>query len=50
MIPGGGGTWPLLDDKAGPDGVAALLDWVRQMDGKVKRWTTRAPGILQRWR
>jgi putative intracellular protease/amidase len=36
MIPGGGGTWPLLDEKADPQGVAALLDWVRQMDGKVK--------------
>jgi putative intracellular protease/amidase len=23
MIPGGGGTWPLLDDRADPDGVFA---------------------------
>jgi putative intracellular protease/amidase len=28
MVPGGGGTWPLLDD-------AALLDWMRAMDKKV---------------
>lgn len=35
MIPGGGGTWPLLDEAADPEGVAALLDWVRQMDGRV---------------
>jgi putative intracellular protease/amidase len=34
MIPGGGGTWPLLDEKADPAGVAALLDWVRHMDEK----------------
>jgi putative intracellular protease/amidase len=36
MIPGGGGTWPLLDEKADPEGVAALLDWVRRMDERVK--------------
>jgi len=35
MIPGGGGTWPLLDEKTFPKQVAALLDWVRAMDGKV---------------
>jgi len=34
-IPGGGGTWPLLDDKADPKGVAHLLHWVREMDKKV---------------
>jgi putative intracellular protease/amidase len=44
MIPGGGGTWPLLDDKADPNGVAALLDWVRQMDGKVKLMTSVCTG------
>ena len=32
MIPGGGGTWPLLDEKSDPAGVAALLKWVREMD------------------
>jgi putative intracellular protease/amidase len=36
MIPGGGGAWPLLDEKADPEGVAALLDWVCQIDRKVK--------------
>lgn len=36
MIPGGGGTWPLLDDKADPDGVRLLLDWVRAIEPKVR--------------
>jgi putative intracellular protease/amidase len=36
MVPGGGGTWPLLDDQADPKGVAALLDWMRAMDKKVR--------------
>ncbi|WP_271592344.1 DJ-1/PfpI family protein [Bradyrhizobium sp. CCBAU 65884] len=44
MIPGGGGTWPLLDDKGDPAGVAALLDWIRQMDGKVKLMTSVCTG------
>jgi transcriptional regulator GlxA family with amidase domain len=35
MVPGGGGTWPLLDDGADPAGVAALLEWMRNMDGRV---------------
>src|SRR5271166_2312280 len=35
MVPGGGGTWPLLDDQADPNGVEALLDWMRAMDDKV---------------
>jgi putative intracellular protease/amidase len=35
MVPGGGGTRPLLDDQADPTGVAALLDWLRAMDDKV---------------
>jgi transcriptional regulator GlxA family with amidase domain len=35
MIPGGGGTWPLLDEKDHPADVAALLDWVHAMDHKV---------------
>lgn len=34
MIPGGMGTWALLDDSK-PKDVAALLDWVRAMDKKV---------------
>ena len=44
MIPGGGGTWPLLNEKADPEGVAMLLDWVRQMDGKVKLMTSVCTG------
>jgi putative intracellular protease/amidase len=44
MIPGGGGTWLLLDEKADPAGVAALLNWVRQMDGKVKLMTSVCTG------
>ena len=35
MVPGGGGTWPLLDETSDPDGVAALLEWMRFMDGRV---------------
>jgi transcriptional regulator GlxA family with amidase domain len=35
MIPGGDGTGPLLDETSDPRGVAALLDWMRIMDGKV---------------
>ena len=35
MVPGGRGTWPLLDEQADPKGVAALLDWMRAMDKKV---------------
>jgi len=33
---GGEGTWPLLDEANRPKEVAALLDWVRAMDGKVR--------------
>jgi transcriptional regulator GlxA family with amidase domain len=44
MIPGGGGTWPLLDEKADPEGVAALLDWVRRMDERVKLMTSVCTG------
>jgi transcriptional regulator GlxA family with amidase domain len=44
MIPGGGGTWPLLDEKADPEGVAALLDWVRRMDDKVKLMSSVCTG------
>ena len=42
--PWGGGTWPLLNEKADPEGVAMLLDWVRQMDGKVKFMTSVCTG------
>lgn len=35
MVPGGGGTFPLLDESEDPDGVAALLEWMRFMDGRV---------------
>jgi transcriptional regulator GlxA family with amidase domain len=34
MVPGGGGTWPLLD-KGNPD-LPALIDWMRAMDKKVR--------------
>lgn len=44
MIPGGGGTWPLLDEKADPEGVAMLLDWVRRMDAMVKLMTSVCTG------
>jgi transcriptional regulator GlxA family with amidase domain len=35
MIPGGRGTWPLLDEKRHPGEVKSLLEWVHVMDGKV---------------
>ena len=35
MIPGGGGTWPLLDEVHHAAEVAALLEWVHAMDRKV---------------
>jgi transcriptional regulator GlxA family with amidase domain len=38
MIPGGGGTWPLLDEQKYPAEVKALLAWVHGMD--------RKPGIM----
>ena len=44
MIPGGGGTWPLLDADADPAGVAALLDWVRRMNDKVRLMTSVCTG------
>jgi transcriptional regulator GlxA family with amidase domain len=44
MIPGGMGTWPLLDDKADPKRVAVLLDWVREMDRKVHLTTSVCTG------
>jgi transcriptional regulator GlxA family with amidase domain len=36
MIPGGGGTWPLLDEDNHPKEVEALLEWVHAMDRRVK--------------
>jgi transcriptional regulator GlxA family with amidase domain len=36
MVPGGGGTWPLLDETSDPKSVAMLLDWMRAMDKKVR--------------
>ena len=35
MIPGGGGTWPLLDEVHHAAEVTALLEWVHAMDRKV---------------
>ena len=35
MIPGGGGTWPLLDEVHHAAEVAALLEWIHAMDRKV---------------
>ena len=43
MIPGGGGTWQLLDDKK-PKDMKALLDWVRAMDRKVPLMTSVCTG------
>lgn len=36
MVPGGGGTFPLLDEKSNPAGVAALIEWMRVMNAKVR--------------
>ena len=36
MIPGGAGTWPLLNEKMNPGDVRTLLDWLHAMDGKVR--------------
>jgi putative intracellular protease/amidase len=44
MIPGGKGTWPLVDERADPAGVAALLEWVRKMDGKAQLITSVCTG------
>jgi transcriptional regulator GlxA family with amidase domain len=35
MVPGGGGTWPLLDETRDPNAVAALFEWMRAMNGRV---------------
>lgn len=36
MVPGGRGIWRLLDEKEDPKGLAALLNWMRAMDKKVR--------------
>ena len=36
MVPGGAGTWPLLDETRDPKAVAAMLDWLRAMDKRVR--------------
>jgi transcriptional regulator GlxA family with amidase domain len=36
MVPGGGGSWPLLDESTDPQGVAMLIEWMRAMDKKVR--------------
>ena len=36
MIPGGGGTWPLLDEQKDPAAYASLFKWLHAMDGKVR--------------
>jgi transcriptional regulator GlxA family with amidase domain len=43
MIPGGSGTWQLLDEKK-PKEMNALLDWVRAMDKKVPLVTSVCTG------
>jgi putative intracellular protease/amidase len=35
MVPGGGGTRPLLDERSNSKAVALLLGWMRAMDEKV---------------
>jgi putative intracellular protease/amidase len=36
MVPGGAGSWPLLDEQSDPQGVARLIDWMRAMDKRVR--------------
>lgn len=36
MVPGGRGTWTLLDEASHPRSVSMLLDWMRAMDKKVR--------------
>jgi putative intracellular protease/amidase len=36
MVPGGGGTWVLLDEKSDPQSVATLIEWTLAMDKKVR--------------
>jgi transcriptional regulator GlxA family with amidase domain len=36
MVPGGAGTWPLLDETSDPKAVARLIDWMRAMDKRVR--------------
>jgi transcriptional regulator GlxA family with amidase domain len=44
MVPGGGGTRPLLDEKTDPSGVASLLEWLHAMDKKVRLMTSVCTG------
>lgn len=43
MIPGGAGVRPLLDER-NPDAVAALIEWVKAMDGRVRLMTSVCTG------
>jgi transcriptional regulator GlxA family with amidase domain len=36
MVPGGAGTWPLLDEEKHPKEVAQLVEWLRAMDKRVR--------------
>src|SRR5712672_4493565 len=36
MVPGGGGSWPLLDERTNPQAVARLIEWMRAMDQRVR--------------
>src|SRR5215470_16405845 len=36
MVPGGRGTWTLLDETSHPRSVSMFLDWMRAMDKKVR--------------
>lgn len=42
MIPGGAGTWPLVQGK--PEEVKALMSWVKKMDKRVKLMTSVCTG------
>lgn len=44
MVPGGGGTRPLLDEKTDPSAVASLLEWLHAMDKKVRLMTSVCTG------
>jgi putative intracellular protease/amidase len=44
MVPGGGGTRLLLDEKTDPSGVASLLAWLHAMDKKVRLMTSVCTG------
>ena len=44
MVPGGGGTFPLLDEQANPQAFAQLIDWMRAMDASVRIMASVCPG------